>query len=178
VQVPAQYGPGEYEILVGLWDPATGRRYSLLGSDDGSMRYSLGTLIVSDSSDRNGGLRLVKTNAASEDAPGWNLDRVTVDFGPAITEGAFRCERAGNRFVVTPLPQLGPFSIALRPARLGVAESERADSIAAVDVRGQEIRRVEFDQTNGLVQFMTRRGEFAYRIGFDVQEQSPSSFER
>ncbi|NLH42748.1 MAG: hypothetical protein GX448_13000 [Planctomycetes bacterium] len=178
VQIPAQCGPGEYQILVGLWDPAGGRRYGLLGDDDGTMRYRLGTLVVSDASDRNGGLRLVKADAANHETPTWNVQRIAVDFGPAITEGAFRCERAGNQLAVTPLPQLGPFSVALRPARLGLDASDKARSIAAVDAQGQEFRRVEFDQADGLIRFTTRPGEFAYRIKLDIEEQPKSSFER
>jgi hypothetical protein len=165
-QIPAQYGPGEYEILVGLWDPATGRRYGLLGADEGTTRYKLGTLVVGSFSDRNGGLRLVKAAAANPEAPAWNLERTAVDFGPAITEGAFRCERMENLLVVTPLPQLGSFSVALRPGKLGMSESDKAQSVIAVTTEGREIRRVEFEQTGDIVRFATRRGEFAYEIKF------------
>ncbi len=178
VQVPAQCGPGEYEILVGLWDPAAGRRYGLLGADDGTMRYKLGTLVVSDSSDRNGGLRLVKADAVGQESPTWNIDRVAVDFGPAITEGAFRCERTGNQLTITPLPQLGPFSVTLKPAKLGLGESDKARSVVAIDAQGRELRPVEFDQTDGLIRFTTRPGEFAYEMKLDIQEQPKSSFKR
>jgi hypothetical protein len=170
VQIPAQCGPGEYEIRVGLWDPATGQRYSLLGADDGTMRYVLGTLVVSDLSESNGGLRLVQADAADQEPPNWNTNRVPVDFGPAITAGAFRCERIENQLVITPLPQLRPFSIALRPEELDLGKSDNVRSIVAVNAAGQELRPVAFERVRNQVRFTTRLGEFAYRIKVDIQE--------
>lgn len=166
-QVPSPYGPGEYEILVGLWDPATGRRYGLLGSDDGTTRYRLGTLVVEGTGDRIDNVRLVAADATAPEAVSWNTERVPVDFGPAVTEGAIRCERAQNSLVVAPLPKLGPFSVALRPGQFGLSEPAQIQSIVAVNVEGEEIRRVEFEPTGDLVRFTTRRGEFAYRIEFE-----------
>jgi len=167
VQIPAQCGPGEYEIRVGLWDPATGQRYSLLGADDGTMRFSLGTLVVEGSRDQITGVRLVGMDTTGRGIPSWNTDRIPVDFGLVVTEGAIRCERIQNSLVVTPLPELGPFSVALRPERLGLSATAVARSIVAVNTSGQDTRRVDFEQTDGLLRFTTRRGEFAYRIGFE-----------
>ncbi len=166
-QVPAQYGPGRYEIRVGLWDPSTGRRYGLLGNDDGTMRYRLGTLVVDGSSDRISNIRLVRTDTTDEQTPPWNIDRVPVDFGPAITDGAIRCERTENTLVVTPLPELGPFSIALRPGKLGLPGAAAAQSITAVTAVGEEIRRIDFEKTGDQLRFTTSRGEFAYQIKFE-----------
>jgi hypothetical protein len=170
IQIPPECGPGEYEIRVGMWDPAGGQRYSLLGADDGTMRYVLGTLVVSNLSDRTGGLRLVKADPAGEEPPSWNTSRVPIDFGPAITEGAFRCERAEDGLVVTPLPQLRPFSIALRLEELGLGTPDKVRSIVAVNAAGQETRSVDFEPVRGPIRFATRPGEFAYRIKVDVQE--------
>jgi len=166
-QVPSQYGPGEYGILVGLWDPATGRRYGLLGSDDGTTRYRLGTLVVEGTADRIDNIRLVALNTADSRPAPWNLDRVPVDFGPAITTGAIRCERTEDVLVVTPLPQLGPFSVALRPERFGVPGTAAVQSMSALNADGTEIRRVDFERTRELLQFTTRPDEFAYRIRFE-----------
>jgi len=167
VSIPTQYGPGEYGILVGLWDPATGRRYNLLGNDDGTTRYLLGTLIVEGSSNRVSGIRLVQTDTTSPETPAWNIDRIPIDFGPAITDGAIRCQRMENALVVTPLPQLAPFSVTLRPGRLGLSGTSAVQSIAAVAADGKELRRVGFEKTGDQLRFTTRREEFAYRIGFE-----------
>ncbi|HNS20266.1 MAG TPA: hypothetical protein PKH24_07190 [Sedimentisphaerales bacterium] len=166
VQIPSQYGPGEYGIWVGLWDPTTGRRYGLLGEDDGTTRYRVGTLVVEGAAGTIGAIRLVAADAPAPATALWNIGRVAVDFGPAITEGAFRCERTPDALVVTPLPQLGPFSVALRPERLGWPAGARAQSIDGVNADGEAIRRVDFEQMSDLLRFTTRRDEFAYRIRF------------
>ncbi|MEN6426375.1 MAG: hypothetical protein ABFE13_13525 [Phycisphaerales bacterium] len=166
-QIPSQCGPGEYEILVGLWDPATGRRYGLLGSDDGTTRYHLGTLVVEGTTGAIDNIRLVTTDATAPETASWNIERVPGDFGPVITEGAIRCERMQNSLVVTPLPELGPFSVALRPERFGLSGAAAVQSIVAVNADGLEIRRVDFEQTGDLLRFATRRDEFAYQIRFE-----------
>ena len=102
-------------------------------------------------------MRLVKVDATNQETPPWNIDRVPVDFGPAITEGAIRCERTEDSLLVTPLPQLGPFSVALRPGRLGLSEADEVQSVNAVNAEGEEIRRVDFEQTGDLLRFTTRR---------------------
>ncbi len=164
VQVPGQCGPGQYEILVGLWDPAGGRRYGLLGSDDGTMRHRLGTLVVEGTADRIDDIRLIQNSAAETGVATWNTDRTLVDFGPAITPGAFRCERAQDGLVVTPLPHLGPIPVALRLTRFGLSGADAVKSMTAIHPNGEAIRPVDFERAGDLLRFVTRRDEFAYRI--------------
>ncbi|MEN6575359.1 MAG: hypothetical protein ABFD90_03365 [Phycisphaerales bacterium] len=166
-QIPSQCGPGEYEILVGLWDPATGRRYGLLGSDDGTTRYHLGTLVVEGTTGAIDNIRLVTADATAPETASWNIERVPGDFGPVITEGAIRCERMQNSLVVTPLPELDPFFVALRPERFGLSGAAAVQSIVAVNAGGQEIRRVDFERAGDLLRFATRRDEFAYQISLE-----------
>ena len=163
-QIPSQYGPGAYEILVGLWDPRTGRRYGLLGDDDGTTRHRLGRLVAEGAEGRIDTVRLVKKAGPRERTARWNVERVPVDFGPAVTEGAFRCERDGTALVITPLPDLGPFSIALRPEKLGIPAARSIRSAHAVDAGGNKTRQLEYEHSDNVPRFRTQRGEFAYRI--------------
>jgi len=167
--VPAECSPGEYGIGVGLWDPATGRRFDLLGNDDGTTRYMLGTLVVEGTADRISGVRLVRADAASGESPSWNIERVPVDFGPTVTEGAFRCRKTDGALAITPLPDLGPFSITLRPRAFG--ESATVQSVIAVDAAGTRSRNLDFTRTGDTLQFRTQRGEFGYRIDFGQQRE-------
>jgi hypothetical protein len=80
-----------------------------------------------------------------------------------VTCGAFRCQRHGQYLVVTPLPDLAPFPVELRPGRFGFSAAE---SIQAVDAGDNVIRTVDFEQRGDRLRFETRRDEFAYRIRF------------
>ena len=160
-------GPGEYEIMVGLWDPSTGRRYGLLGADDGTTRYRLGRVVAKGAGERIDAVRLVKAADTSRESDRRNIARVPVDFGPVATEGAFRCRRTGNTLVVTALPNLGPFSVALRPEKLDDRAARRVQSAHAMGADGKKTRRLDCEQTGGVLRFRTRRGEFVYRIQFE-----------
>jgi hypothetical protein len=164
VEIPRTCGPGEYGITVGLWDPATGRRYALDGQNDGNMRYSLGKLVAEGGADSITNIRFAANPPRAEPRPRWNSGMVPVDFGVAVTEGAFRCETAKGLIVVTPLPDISPFTVALRLGELAGGGGARAESVVAVDVRGGKIRDVDFEMEEGIVRFETRTEEFAYHV--------------
>ena len=163
VTIPSRYGAGQYEILVGLWDPATAARYSLLGQDDGTLRFHLGTLLAAGRGDQVTNVSVVPHE--SEPTPAeLNLGKPPIDFGPVRTDGTFRCRRAGDTLVVTPLPGLGAFSVALRLSELGFEADRRVRAVLAVDRTGQTVRRVEFRTTENNLEFETQGREFAYNI--------------
>ena len=163
IQVPADREERDYRIVVGLWDPTAGRRYPLLGTEVGSTGYLLGRLLV----ERRGGkvtnVRLVRHEPPAGPAPRWNVAGKPIDFGPAVTTGALRCERRKDALIVTPLPDLPPFDVTLRLDRLA-GKTARVASLVAVDANGRERRPLEFQAADGRITFRTRKGEFAYRI--------------
>lgn len=161
--IPAQCGAGRYEILVGLWDPATGARYSLLGQDDGTMRFRLGTLVVEESAGQITNVSVVG-NASRPTPAELNLGKAPVDFGPAHTDGAFRCRREGNVVRVTPLPDLGVFSAGLNLSALGFAPDNRVRSVVAMDRQGRILRPVEFETGENGLEFETQANEFEYNV--------------
>jgi len=165
--VPAEYGPGEYDIGIGLWDPATGRRYPLLGDDDGSTRYRLGKLIVEGTPEKITNIRLVKHEPAPQPPARWNAAGIAIDFGPVKTDGALRCRMENDAIVVTPLPDIEPFTVTLRLDRLRAGEAAKVESVVAVDSEGGRIRDVDFTVKGNLVQFETREDEFAYVLRKD-----------
>ena len=162
VTIPPEWGPGAYEIGIGLWDPASGVRYFLDGDDDGSARFGLGTLVVQGAGGKITGVRLVPRKPAPRPAPRWNARRVAVDFGHAVTAGAFRCRRKGPTITLTPLPDLPAFEITLRPNRLGAKGAVR--TVEAITADGRMVRSVPMTAKGGTVTFRTRKGDFAYRI--------------
>ncbi len=163
-QIPNDFGAGEYEITIGLWDPSTGRRYELLGEDDGSRRYQLGKLVAEGTDEKITNIRLVKHKPKPQPPLRWNIGRIPIDFGPVVTTGAFRCELNKNTIVVTPLPDLEPFTITLRTDKLTGTKDKYATSVTAINANGNNIRNVKFDAQNSQMQFQTSKNEFAYKI--------------
>ncbi len=164
ININPEFGAGEYDIKVGLWNPATGRRYPLLGDNDGNLGYRLGKLIVR----KNGGnitsVDLMKNSYQPKLRNRWNRQRKSIDFGPARTAGAFRVEKKSNQLVVTPLPQLPPFEITLRIPQLLGNSSDSTPSVTAVDMQGNTLRPVPCQYRNRQLTFKTRTNEFAYHI--------------
>jgi hypothetical protein len=96
----------------------------------------------------------------------WNVNRTSIDFGSVVTEGALRCELKKNMIVVTPLPDIDPFTITLRIDKL-TGSSAQVKSVIAVDADGRNIRNVQFDTKANLVKFQTRKNDFAYQISLN-----------
>jgi hypothetical protein len=94
----------------------------------------------------------------------WNIKKEPIDFGPIITEGAFRCQLKKNTLIVIPLPDIDPFTVTLRIDKLTGAEDTKVESITAIDAQERNIRSVEFDAKGSQVKFHTRENEFAYQI--------------
>ena len=154
----------EYSIGVGLWDPAAGRRYPLLGTEDGQMRYLLGKLLVERKGKRAAAVRLVPHRAPPEPPARWNVAGKPIDFGPIVTAGAVRCEVAAGHVVVTPLPDTPPQDVTLRVAKLTGSPDAKVWAVAAIDEAGKTVRPIEFTAEAGGVTFRTRQGEFAYKL--------------
>jgi len=161
--IPPPWGPGTYEILIGLWDAAAGgQRYTLRGDNDGTARYLVGRLAVEGTDGKVTAVRLLPQKSAPRPASRWNLHGRPVDFGHAVTTGAFRCRRDGRTITVTPLPDLPAFAVTLRPDRLGAQGAVTA--LCAVASDGRKVRNVPVTAKGGTVSFRTRKGEFAYRF--------------
>jgi len=94
----------------------------------------------------------------------WNEKKVRIDFGPVITEGAFRWRQKENLIVITPLPDIDPFTIEMNIEKLTAVGDLRVKSLSAVDEKGEKIRSVEFDGDANLLNFETQSKDFAYHV--------------
>ena len=166
ITIPPRFGAGKYEILVGLWDPATGTRYRLLGDEDGTMRFRLGTLVAQGDSDEVTEISVIPRTPKPSTVES-NIARGPIDFGPVRTDGAFRCQIRDNTIVVTPLPDLGPFLVDLHLAELTIVADRRIRRLTAVDREGKTLRTVDYRRSPDRLEFETRAGEFAYTIGLE-----------
>ena len=110
------------------------------------------------------GTRSVDLESKPEPSRRRDVQRVPIDFGPAITEGALRCELKKNMIVVTPLPNLNSFTVTLRVDKLTSIKGMQVKSITAINTDGTKIRSVKFDTKANLANFQTRKSEFAYQV--------------
>jgi hypothetical protein len=162
--LPEDCPPGEYDILVGLYDrTGRGRRYRLLGDEDPERRYRIGTLVVAGRGNEITGMSLEAHDNTSALAERLAATKEPVNFGLAKTRGGFRCQVKADRMVVTPLPGSQAFDISLDVAKI-LGKSARVTESYAVDIDGQKIRDVEFEIDGDLIRFSTAAHEFAYHL--------------
>jgi len=166
VTIPDEHGPGRYKATVGLYHPGPGgRRFPLTGDDDGSGRIRLGVLVVEGKGDQIAGIRLEKHEPPPIPKPRTNRGGKPIDFGPAVTTGAFRLLREGDKLVVIPLPDEPAFTVTLHLDRLGLGGRKPA-SVSAVARDGRRLREVPWQPTDRGLSLKTQPGEFKYVIRF------------
>ncbi|MBE0535254.1 MAG: hypothetical protein IH624_06245 [Phycisphaerae bacterium] len=164
IAVPADCPPGSYEIGIGVWDPSTGKRYPLIGDDDGSTRYILGTLVVEGDDDRITNVKVIAHSPKPAPPSRRNANNIAVDFGPVVTAGAVRCVLKEDSLIVTPLPEMDAFDVAVRTAQWTDGRGMKPKGVVVIDAAGADTRGVRFDVKGDAATFQTRKGEFGYRL--------------
>ncbi len=97
--------------------------------------------------------------------PAWlNPPGTKSDFGWAVTDGAFRIERAEQDLLLIPLPDLEPFDIVLRLSSLPGAPVAVTSIIAEPMDSSSEAKPVGFKAENGSVTLRHDGESFGYRI--------------
>ncbi len=104
-QINTPYGvpDGTYTLRMGLYSPASGARYPLLGNDDGTLRYTIGTLVIS-----NSGANLSFQAAAQAPAPAdprLNADGHLVNFGALRTDGMVSLAETAGQWTLRSYPR-------------------------------------------------------------------------
>jgi hypothetical protein len=167
ITIPADMPSGDYEILVGLHDPRNrGNRERLLGDEDSRRRYRIGKLVV-EGSLKSGvtGVRLEPPAEPFVPSLRGLAHVAAVDFGPAKTNGAFRCDTADRHLVITPLPDGADFDLHLRLARL-LGRPVEVQSVEVVDPKGVGRAPVAFAMKSDVLTFTATKADFAYRVNF------------
>ncbi len=164
IRIPDTLGPGEYDIVIGLWDPANGRRYPMQGDDIDSQRYLLGKLVVEGEGQTISNVRLVKHAPRPQTPSRWNVAGQAIDFGAIQTAGSMRCQRRGDGFILMPLPGSEPFSVTLALNKLSRNDVRKDWTLSAVDRAGKVIRPVDYQMVAGKLTFTTVKDEFGYQL--------------
>jgi hypothetical protein len=163
ITMPAD-AEGDYVAAAGLYD-ADGR-LALRGrvSSAGGNAMLLGTLSVRRENGRIAGVTFTPATRQEESASRMNLARKPVDFGFAVTAGAFRVQATAGGLTVTPLPDIPGFELSLRLDQLGHAGGKVA-SVTAVSPEGAR-GPVAFRQEADILSFSHQRGVFGYEVAF------------
>jgi hypothetical protein len=160
--VPASLtAPADVAIRFGLFRAPDGQRYPIGGPVDGSGRVRGGRLHM-----ENGSLAWQPEPpdpAETARDERLNMSGKLVDFGPAVTNGAFRLMYSATDWQLIPLPGSSAFQVQLRLDQLN-ANGQKVQSITAVDVNGNTEGPVKFQQDGQTVQFDPAAEVFAYHI--------------
>jgi hypothetical protein len=111
---------GDYDWLIGLYDPADGSRVRLQGIDEGSSRIRLGVLRLASAGTVVS--FIAETNLPAFDPTVWygqhlNNSNVVVDFGVARTDGSAWLCREGNLWRLKTWPRTRNFTLELNKQR-------------------------------------------------------------
>jgi hypothetical protein len=163
--VPADCGPGTYQVLVALIDKTAKRnqRRRMLGEEDPERRYRVGLLTVEGQNDQITGLRLEPSGGVPALASRLQPNLKATDFGPLKTTGAVRCQALPQCLKITPLVDEGPATLDIDVAR-ALGRKATPATVIAVDAKGTQLRVVPMTATAGRVQFTTANDEFAYEV--------------
>jgi len=93
-----------------------------------------------------------------------NTERKVIDFGPVVTNGAFRLLREKDSCRVIVLPGCPPSEIRLRLSRLTGQPNLRVSRIEKTGDDGNVVGQTEFQQSGDEVVFQTQTSDFGYLI--------------
>lgn len=138
VSLPANLADGDYDWLLGLYEPGVGERLVLQGLDDGSRRIRLGTLRVSDHGASLTFIAETRSPARYRevwDRPRLNLSNRVVDFGDARTDGSFWLRRNGQGWLLQTWPRERRFVVELDRNRFNCPDTVASDGGTASEVK-------------------------------------------
>jgi len=168
IAVPQNMPAGEYRIRYGLYSPAKGDRMSVRGVTDGGQRILGGVLKVEKTAGSfTGGSFALETSSDDEKAQGVNMDKKMLDFGPLVTDGAFRLLHGERKaWQLIPLPGGGPFRAEIRLEAFG-AKRAKVKAVAKMDAINAAAQEPVWAQDGATLRLSGDGQSFGYRIVFE-----------
>jgi hypothetical protein len=168
ITIPPNLPAGEYKLRYGLYRPGSGERLPIRGPSDGGSRICGGVLKVEKSGSAFTDGRFIPEDVCDDEkALGLNVGKKMLDFGPVVTDGAFRLLQENRKvWELVPLPGSNPFRAEIRLAELG-AKRAKVRRVEAVDPILAAARNPDWIQDGGLLRLFCDGNSFAYRITFD-----------
>jgi hypothetical protein len=167
IAVPQSMPAGEYKIRYGLYRQGKGDRLAIRGVSDGGSRICGGVMRVEkEGSLFTRGSFTLESSQADERAAGLNVEKKMLNFGPVVTDGAFRLLHAGRReWRLIPLPGSNPFRAEIRLDELG-AKRAKVKTIEAVDPLHAAAKNPNWIQDGTTLRLSCDGQSFAYRLVF------------
>ena len=168
IAVPQNLPAGEYKIRYGLYNSAKGDRLPIRGRTDGGQRILGGVLKVEKSGDRfTGGTFALEKADGDELALGLNVDKKMLDFGPLVTDGAFRLLHDSRKaWQLIPLPGSEAFRAEIKLPAFG-AKRATVKSVEKVDPATAAAKDPVWAQDGATLHLTCDGQSFAYRIVFE-----------
>lgn len=166
VSVPNDMPAGSYKIRYGLYKRDGGNRLPIRGLSDGGQRIMGGILTVAkkDGAFTEGSFSLEQGELPEE--PELNVDSKMLDFGPVVTDGAFRLMYSKpGAWELIPLPGSKSFRAELYLAKLS-AKARRVKRIECVESSSASAQAPKWSQDGDMVKLSCDGQSFAYRIEF------------
>jgi hypothetical protein len=160
VRLPPDFAPGDYLVRYGLFHRQRGDRVPLRGVEEQRRRVRAGLLRITSSGDEY----LVQEPVPHD--PDINFAGAVLDFGPVVTDGAFRLLHAERKaWQLIPLPASRPFRAEIRLAALGKKEA-RVRSVERLEPFSTFAKAPEWRQEGAVLHIACDGRAFAYRILF------------
>ena len=160
LHLPNHLAAGRYDLRAGVCG-GSGSRLALSGILDGQMRVKLGTISVAKEGDA---FKSLTWEPPAEEAK-IKAERISVDFGKIVTDGAFRLTRQGKAWRLTPLPGSRPFAASIDLSLVG---SPRARSVRVLPVEPQPGAKASVAKIDGgRVKLELSADSFAYDLQFE-----------
>jgi len=167
ITVPQNLPAGDYKIRYGLFRPSSGGRITLRGAQDGNQRLCGGILRVAKSGDGfSSGTFEPETGSGTDKELELNIGKRMLDFGPLLTDGAFRLMHGSRReWQLVPLPGSNPFRAEIKLAAFGKNRAA-VQAVEPVDPSCAAARPPEWTQDGTTLRLACDGQAFAYRIVF------------
>jgi hypothetical protein len=161
VRLPSDFAPGDYLVRYGLFHRQHGDRLPLRGVEEQRRRVRAGLLRITASGDEY----LVQEPVPHD--PDINFTGAMLDFGPIVTDGAFRLLHADRKaWQLIPLPASRPFRAEIRLAALG-KKGTRVRSVERLEPFNAYAKAPEWRQEGAVLHLACDGRAFAYRILFE-----------
>ena len=168
VAVPQASPAGEYKIRYGLYNRIKGDRLTIRGLSDGGQRICGGVLKVDKTGAAiTGGTFTLETDKSDAETQGLNVAKRMLDFGPLVTDGAFRLLHDSRRaWQLIPLPGSNAFRAEIRLAALG-SKHAKVKAVETVEPLHAAAKDAEWTQDDTTLRLACDGQAFGYRIVFE-----------
>jgi hypothetical protein len=161
IRLPANAEPGDYFVRYGLFHRVHGDRLSLSGASEERRRIRAGILRITTAGDA---YLLPEPAQGNADT---NVAGAMLDFGPLVTDGAFRLLHGDRRaWQLVPLPGSRPFRAELRLGAFG-ASKRKVSAVERVDPFFAFAKTPEWHQDGDTLWLACDARAFGYRIVFE-----------